>query len=211
MWLVQGFCSLSPRAQTRFAPTHHQCTAHTQALDLIDKLLEIDPTKRISAKEAIKNQYFWTDPLPCDPSELPVRLPIHPAAAAGATTTSGCANTRGKGTGRPSLNGGVSDLPPAILNDTIHNERIAVLLPSCCLAHAHKAWLSLCLAVVRDVARVPDEEAQARGAQGRAGASNPAWAWVTLRARWVTLRARWLTLRARWVTLRARWVTLRAR
>merc|ERR1719183_2031381 len=38
-----------------------------EALDLIDRLLEIDPTKRISAREAIKATYFWTPPLPCQP------------------------------------------------------------------------------------------------------------------------------------------------
>jgi len=53
-----------------------------EALDLIDRLLEIDPTKRISAREAIKATYFWTHPLPCQPEELPVRAPPPSASVA---------------------------------------------------------------------------------------------------------------------------------
>ncbi|KFK38426.1 hypothetical protein AALP_AA3G111700 [Arabis alpina] len=41
------------------------------ALDLLDKMLALDPSKRISAKDALDAEYFWTDPLPCDPKSLP--------------------------------------------------------------------------------------------------------------------------------------------
>lgn len=34
-------------------------------------MLEFDPRKRITAKEALKHPYFHTAPLPCSPSELP--------------------------------------------------------------------------------------------------------------------------------------------
>jgi len=40
-------------------------------LDLIDKLLTLDPKKRITASEALDSEYFWTNPLPCDPSDIP--------------------------------------------------------------------------------------------------------------------------------------------
>ncbi|CAK9148947.1 unnamed protein product [Ilex paraguariensis] len=41
------------------------------ALDLLDKMLSLDPSLRISAKDALDAEYFWTDPLPCDPKSLP--------------------------------------------------------------------------------------------------------------------------------------------
>lgn len=41
------------------------------ALDLLDRMLTLDPAQRISAKDALDAEYFWTDPLPCDPKSLP--------------------------------------------------------------------------------------------------------------------------------------------
>ncbi|CAN1249649.1 Cyclin-dependent kinase C-2 [Linum perenne] len=41
------------------------------ALDLLEKMINLDPAQRISAKDALDAEYFWTDPLPCDPKSLP--------------------------------------------------------------------------------------------------------------------------------------------
>nr|CAD1826347.1 unnamed protein product [Ananas comosus var. bracteatus] len=41
------------------------------ALDLLERMLTLDPSQRISAKDALDAEYFWTDPLPCDPKSLP--------------------------------------------------------------------------------------------------------------------------------------------
>ncbi|KAH9626336.1 hypothetical protein KSS87_000568 [Heliosperma pusillum] len=41
------------------------------ALDLLDKMLTLDPCKRISAKDALDADYFRREPLPCDPKCLP--------------------------------------------------------------------------------------------------------------------------------------------
>ncbi|KAJ7523784.1 hypothetical protein O6H91_18G062600 [Diphasiastrum complanatum] len=41
------------------------------ALDLVERMLTMDPTKRIAAKDALDAEYFWADPLPCQPSSLP--------------------------------------------------------------------------------------------------------------------------------------------
>lgn len=46
-------------------------TFKKEQLDLVDALLTMDPAKRMSAKEALDHDFFWTDPMPCDPSELP--------------------------------------------------------------------------------------------------------------------------------------------
>jgi len=35
------------------------------ACDLIDKLLSLDPTKRLDADNALNHDFFWTDPMPC--------------------------------------------------------------------------------------------------------------------------------------------------
>ncbi|GBG89574.1 hypothetical protein CBR_g49363 [Chara braunii] len=40
---------------------------HPSALKLVEKLLTLDPKKRLSAKDALDSDYFWTDPMPCDP------------------------------------------------------------------------------------------------------------------------------------------------
>ncbi|CAM8916663.1 unnamed protein product [Rhodiola kirilowii] len=41
------------------------------ALELLEKMLALDPSQRISAKDALDAEYFWADPLPCDPKSLP--------------------------------------------------------------------------------------------------------------------------------------------
>lgn len=41
------------------------------ALELVEKMLTLDPSQRISAKDALDAEYFWTDPVPCAPSSLP--------------------------------------------------------------------------------------------------------------------------------------------
>lgn len=41
------------------------------ALELLERMLTLDPSQRISAKDALDAEYFWADPLPCDPKSLP--------------------------------------------------------------------------------------------------------------------------------------------
>jgi len=36
------------------------------ACDLLDKLLTLDPLKRIDADTALNHDFFWSDPMPCD-------------------------------------------------------------------------------------------------------------------------------------------------
>lgn len=40
------------------------------ALDLLDKLLTLDPTKRIDSDSALNHDFFWSDPLPCELTKM---------------------------------------------------------------------------------------------------------------------------------------------
>ncbi|KAH7830909.1 putative cyclin dependent kinase C [Monocercomonoides exilis] len=43
----------------------------SQAVDLVDKLLQLNPAKRLKAHEALLHPFFWSDPLPCNPEDVP--------------------------------------------------------------------------------------------------------------------------------------------
>jgi len=48
-----------------------------RAQDLLGALLAMDPSKRISAKQALDHDYFWEAPFPSKPDELPKYPPSH--------------------------------------------------------------------------------------------------------------------------------------
>ena len=45
--------------------------ASEDALDLLAKMMQFDPNRRISAEEALKHRYFSTAPLPTPSADLP--------------------------------------------------------------------------------------------------------------------------------------------
>eukprot|EP00920_Eleutheroschizon_duboscqi_P026404 GHVT01065052.1.p1 GENE.GHVT01065052.1~~GHVT01065052.1.p1 ORF type:complete len:247 (+),score=59.23 GHVT01065052.1:788-1528(+) len=69
------------RALPYFAPFTHKLPGgletklkgtSAEAVNLLQKMLQLDPHKRISATEALEHVYFSSIPLPCKPAELPV-------------------------------------------------------------------------------------------------------------------------------------------
>lgn len=55
--------------------TQHPFSVRKELADLIDKLLVLDPTKRLTAKEALEHDWFWQPPYPADPQSLPKYQP----------------------------------------------------------------------------------------------------------------------------------------
>jgi cell cycle related kinase len=60
-----SFSEVKPSSLSKLLPD-----ASSQAIALLEKFLVYDPSLRISAKEALQDRYFFTEPLPVHPSEL---------------------------------------------------------------------------------------------------------------------------------------------
>ncbi|EFC39988.1 predicted protein [Naegleria gruberi] len=58
-------------ARENIRRTFSQANVDPKCIDLIEKLLVIDPKKRLTCKEALNHDYFKTYPLACSPKQLP--------------------------------------------------------------------------------------------------------------------------------------------
>lgn len=68
---IPWYNNLKPTRLVKTRLREHFRHFDRHALDLLDRMLTLDPSQRISAKDALDAEYFWTDPLPCDPKSLP--------------------------------------------------------------------------------------------------------------------------------------------
>jgi len=72
-----GYRNLPGCQDMKFEPQRFNCISerfknfNPLAVDLLKKLLTLDPKKRITAKEALTHDYFWTPPQPALPENLP--------------------------------------------------------------------------------------------------------------------------------------------
>eukprot|EP00300_Choanocystis_sp_HF-7_P012021 c17711_g1_i2.p1 GENE.c17711_g1_i2~~c17711_g1_i2.p1 ORF type:complete len:263 (-),score=48.10 c17711_g1_i2:91-879(-) len=66
-----------PRHQNTLRQAH-QKIIDPIALNLLEQMLALDPSRRISAAQALDHDYFWTDPMPLEPSQIaPYELACH--------------------------------------------------------------------------------------------------------------------------------------
>lgn len=67
------------KAQKPYPRRLHEVFRHCSqsARNLLDSLFTLDPRKRTSAKDALDSDYFWEEPLPCVPEDLPKYEPSH--------------------------------------------------------------------------------------------------------------------------------------
>jgi cyclin-dependent kinase 12/13 len=65
---LMGHKNRLPEVFSKFEP---------RALDLLAKMLALNPAQRPTASEALDHDYFWSDPLPCKATELPHYPAMH--------------------------------------------------------------------------------------------------------------------------------------
>lgn len=82
------------------------------ALDLVSRMMTMDPKQRITSWEALQHPWFWTSPLPCPPCLLPRNWDVMPKCSGYRKYQTdfprsrklyelGCATNRGKYTNNP--------------------------------------------------------------------------------------------------------------
>jgi serine/threonine protein kinase len=65
----EGLPRPGPQGLERWARAHGVEDAH--AVDLLSRLLSLDPRRRLSAREAATHDYFYESPRACYPHEMP--------------------------------------------------------------------------------------------------------------------------------------------
>ncbi|ORY55735.1 kinase-like domain-containing protein [Leucosporidium creatinivorum] len=63
--------TFSPTCAARWSEQDHLFA------DLLDKILVLDPQRRLTASQALDHDWFWTDPMPMEPSMMPAYMASH--------------------------------------------------------------------------------------------------------------------------------------
>lgn len=67
---VKGM-GLREKLMRNCATEEHRKKITPKAVDLVSRMLCLDPDRRISARDAIMHEYFYEQPMACEPEELP--------------------------------------------------------------------------------------------------------------------------------------------
>lgn len=65
--LIPSKSVIHPRSLRQFIYTSSNHSIDDLFVDLIDKMLQVNPANRISAKEALNHRFFFSDPEPTPP------------------------------------------------------------------------------------------------------------------------------------------------
>ena len=82
------YSNLKPKTVTQSKLAHLFSDFTADTVELVEGLLQLDPKKRISAKEALDKDWFWSVPLPAKPAELPRYTSAHEFTTKKRKTTS---------------------------------------------------------------------------------------------------------------------------
>lgn len=80
--VLDGFAHLSRRSTLHqrlqemayLIVFHFLYSCSSDAVDLLDRLLTLDPKRRITAFESLDHDYFWSSPPPADPKTYVPRI-----------------------------------------------------------------------------------------------------------------------------------------
>lgn len=74
---LKYFQQFTPKPQKRTLRSMFASQRSQQAIDLLDKLLALNPSERLTADQALQHEYFFEEPLPIQPHQHPQFIGNH--------------------------------------------------------------------------------------------------------------------------------------